>query len=783
VYFDLASELREPRGRAAPAPKNAAEARERLREALLDSVRHHMVADVPVGVFLSAGRDSATVAALAAEAASAPLEALTLGFREYAGTALDETPLAGQVAKRYGLRHQVRWITRQDFTGALEPLLAAMDQPSIDGVNTYFVVRAAREAGWKVALSGLGGDEFFAGYASFDEIPRAVRRLRPFVAVPQLGRAVRRTASPLLGRTQLSPKWAGLLEYGGDWAGAYLLRRALYMPWEVRDLFEPEFAGEGLERLGTLAALGRTVDGVASERLRVTALEAAWYMRNQLLRDTDWAGMAHGLEVRVPLVDVELFRTVVQLYHAGFPPGKRDLAASPRPPLPEAVAGRPKTGFSVPIREWLLGVQDRGRLDPRAPRGLRGWAGVVHEAFTGGERPARKAQRAPAPEPAEPRQIALLATEISTYGGVQAYMRRVAEALAPGPRDPWQFHCVSLNDDDSSLRRNSSLRRCASVCGAARAKWRLVRGLLALPKLETLVVGHLGPSPLGLLLKGAGRVQSYLVVLHGVEAWRRVSWAERWAARRADAVIATTSWTAREFARLNGIPEDRLRIIPLCVDERWAKPADRFRLHGSFKLLCVARQDASERYKGFETIFEALARMDGDPQPHLNLVGTGDDQPRLKAVAAQLGIEDRVTFWGALDDAELAAAYADCDVFVMPSKGEGFGIVFLEAMLRGKPCIGGAHGGTPEVIEHGRSGYLVEHGDVEALVGHLAALRADPGLRRALGARGRELATTRFSQAAFRERWRSLVLGNARGTGLTEAEAQPLAAATARGWE
>jgi len=88
-------------------------------------------------------------------------------------------------------------------------------------------------------------------------------------------------------------------------------------------------------------------------------------------------------------------------------------------------------------------------------------------------------------------------------------------------------------------------------------------------------------------------------------------------------------------------------------------------------------------------IFEALTRIPDPPVPHLNLVGTGDDQPRLEAVASALGVEDRVTFWGVLDDARLGAAYADCDVFVMPSKEEGFGIVFLEAMLRGKPCIGG----------------------------------------------------------------------------------------------
>ncbi len=157
-------------------------------------------------------------------------------------------------------------------------------------------------------------------------------------------------------------------------------------------------------------------------------------------------------------------------------------------------------------------------------------------------------------------------------------------------------------------------------------------------------------------------------------------------------------------------------------------------------------------------IFEALARIDDPPLPHLNLVGAGDDQPRLKAVASGLGVEDHVTFWGALDDARLAAAYADCDVFVMPSKEEGFGIVFLEAMLRGKPCVGGAHGGTPEVIEHGKSGFLVEYGDVDALVRYLLALRADPELRRRLGERGRELAASRFSAAAFCERWRRMVL-------------------------
>jgi asparagine synthase (glutamine-hydrolysing) len=203
VFFDLARELREPL--TSPTPKSAAEARELLRYPLLDSVRHQLVADVPVGVFLSSGKDSATVAALAAEAAPGPLEPLTLGFREYAGTALDEAPFAIEVARRYSLRHQVRWVTRDDFEGALEPPLEAMDQPSVDGVNTYFVARAAREVGWKVALSGLGGDEFFGGYSSFHDVPRAVRALRPFAAVPWLGRAIRSGAGPCSATRAVMP--------------------------------------------------------------------------------------------------------------------------------------------------------------------------------------------------------------------------------------------------------------------------------------------------------------------------------------------------------------------------------------------------------------------------------------------------------------------------------------------------------------------------------------------------------------------------------------------------
>src|SRR5690606_25373195 len=250
------------------------------------SVRHHLVADVDVGVFLSSGLDSTTLAALAAEAGGT-LRTVTLGFAEYRDTHDDEVPLAEAVAHRYGAEHETVWIGRSDFRDAFDHLTASMDQPTTDGVNSYFVSRAARQAGLKVALSGLGGDELFGGYPSFTEIPRLVALLGPIPAAAALGRGFRVVAAPVLRRFT-SPKYAGVLEYGTDYGGAYLLRRGFFMPWELPAVLDPDLVREGWAELQTRARLGATVELIETPRLKVTALESAWYMRNQLLRDTDW---------------------------------------------------------------------------------------------------------------------------------------------------------------------------------------------------------------------------------------------------------------------------------------------------------------------------------------------------------------------------------------------------------------------------------------------------------------------------------------------------------------
>jgi len=365
-YFDVRTHLAGPQ-----SGSDKSDVLPKLHAALSDSVAHHLVSDVPVGVFLSAGLDSAIVTGLASEKSGTALQTMTLQFDELAGGVMDEAPLAEEIAYLYRTRHQTRNVNGAEFHRDMGHLFQSMDQPSIDGANTYFVSKEAAAMGLKVALSGLGGDELFGGYPSFRQVPRLVNSLGWMPGLAGLGKAFRLVSAPFLKRTT-SPKYASLFEYGGSHAGAYLLRRGLYLPWELPGVMDPDMAAEGWRDLRPMARLEETLEGIFDDKARVSALELTWYMRNQLLRDSDWAGMAHSLEIRTPLVDAQLFEEI-----AALDASKQDMARAPSTPLPESVMNRPKTGFYIPVREWLVGEHP----DYSKERGFRGWARYVHGQF------------------------------------------------------------------------------------------------------------------------------------------------------------------------------------------------------------------------------------------------------------------------------------------------------------------------------------------------------------------------------------------------------------------
>jgi glycosyltransferase involved in cell wall biosynthesis len=353
-----------------------------------------------------------------------------------------------------------------------------------------------------------------------------------------------------------------------------------------------------------------------------------------------------------------------------------------------------------------------------------------------------------------------LSTESCSHGGIQSFTKRVAQILSDLAREghgPAWFW--SLNDTTAQLKADPAIPGALDLWGAGRRKAAFVgRVVTRLPRSRLALVGHLSLGPPALAAQALGRIERYAVIIYGTDAWERLGAAERIAAQRADRIISISPYTSEQFAAANDVALDRIVTIPLCADEQKIAPDPDFRLNGDFRLLCVSRMPKTDHYKGFDKQFLALARLKHRPGIHLNLIGDGDNAPDLKALAAELGVAERVTFWGRQPDSVLAAAYAQCDVFSMPSAGEGFGIVFVEAMLHGKPCIGGNHGGTTSVIEHGESGFLVQHGDIATLASLFEQLEGDRELCRRLGARGLELARTKFSLAEFQRAYRALIL-------------------------
>jgi asparagine synthase (glutamine-hydrolysing) len=333
---------------------------------LEDAVRAHLIADVPVGLFLSSGMDSGAIAAIAGKL-KPNICSFTLSFP---GTAYDEAPLARAVAKACGTQHREIALDGDGVLGRLDEAIGALDQPTMDGMNTYFVSWAAREVGLKVALSGLGGDELFAGYRTFENVPRLERLIRTAWFAPA---PIRRALAPLLrGLIGNRASSDGARKVIDAWIAPdalphpYFFTRTLFPVAELPRLIEPRFRpstvnadGVTLEptwvgRLERMADTARKLEPIAA----ISWLEMRSYMVNTLLRDTDSVSMAQSLEVRVPLLDTPLVEFVSTLPDAARQrPGvqKALLAEAIGDLLPKQVLAQRKRTFTLPWKEWLSG--------------------------------------------------------------------------------------------------------------------------------------------------------------------------------------------------------------------------------------------------------------------------------------------------------------------------------------------------------------------------------------------------------------------------------------------
>lgn len=350
---------------------------------------------------------------------------------------------------------------------------------------------------------------------------------------------------------------------------------------------------------------------------------------------------------------------------------------------------------------------------------------------------------------------------LASVGGVQLAGRQTAAALSAIARDRG-WPCVFLSLNDPRGEGEASVREMRfRFTGFARQKSRFLFKALLLargnPKL--IFAAHPNLAPIAGIMKAVSKDARAVLGAHGIEIWEPLSVIRRRMLRRADIVTAPSSDTARRLVRIQGVPEGKIRKLPWPLDPEFAefaKHAEKLSRPAGFPrgqvVLSVGRWSAIERYKGADLLIQAVAELADDfPELHLVLAGSGDDLIRLKQQARNSDAEERVHFLTELSRAELAACYASADIFALPSTGEGFGLVFLEAMAFGKPVIGANVGGIPDVVENGREGLLIEPA-TEAISSALMRLLSDHRLREELGARGKQRVNNEFTFEGFQRR-------------------------------
>jgi glycosyltransferase involved in cell wall biosynthesis len=317
-------------------------------------------------------------------------------------------------------------------------------------------------------------------------------------------------------------------------------------------------------------------------------------------------------------------------------------------------------------------------------------------------------------------------------------------------------------------------------------------------RIDLALIGHVNYAPLGMMLKRLQPAMRWGVIVYGVEVWSRLPWMKRRALQAADFVASISEYTKAKMVDVNGVRAERVHILTNTIEwsgqrakgkgqrakcqqtpgvsGQWsvasgsalstlplalsARPLALSALpFAGPRVLSVARLESGERYKGVDTVIEALPSVITQaPGLEYVVVGSGSDLERHRRLALELGVAERVHFLGSVDDETLRRCYQDCDLFVLPSAGEGFGIVFLEAMSYAKAVIAANSGAAPEVVKDRETGLLVEYGNVGQLAEAITSLCLNSGLRKRFGEAGHERLESEFTFAQFKEKLGEIVM-------------------------
>lgn len=682
-----------------------------INTTLSDAVKRHLISDAPIGVFLSGGIDSSIISLLAAQNSEQQIQTLSVSFNE---NAYDESFYQKIIQKKINSHHTHYTITKNDYLAALPQLQNAFDQPSNDAVNSWFISRCARQNGLKAVLSGLGGDELFGGYPSFKRIDTAI-------ALRKLPLRVFNIADHL---SDDKLKKLLFLKEKRTYAD-YLFLRGFYTPKTISKLLDAT-EGEIHEALGNLKY--NSPRNQIAPKNYVSWLEQNIYMRSQLLRDTDYMSMQHGVEVRVPFLDKDFLKLVHQIspeikFKGDLP--KALLVDSFTDILPKEIYQRKKMGFTFPFQEWNKSHPGINRIALHSNKQVA----KLGKLFLNNKLHWSRCYALLQIENFLPQKDALFLTlkTFSHTGGIEKVNRVLMKAGTDIQSSHLiRFHAKSLYDDAPD-EKYITKRRFEGFNG------KLLPFIFASVKkgikCDVVMFSHINMAFVGLLIKFLNPKTKILLQAHGIEVWGKQSFLKKAFLKQADLVLPVSEFTKDNLVEHHQLSSHKCVVFHNSLDPFFViEPQDaivkalkkKYDIRqGERVLVTLTRLVSSEKYKGYDKVILALAELKKEGQNYKYLIlGKYDEQEyqRVSRLIQKLNLTQEVKLCGFIPDEEISSYFSLADLFVMPSQKEGFGIVFIEAMACGLPVIAGNLDGSMDALVNGELGVLINPNDELALI-------------------------------------------------------------------
>jgi len=751
-----------------------------IKDILQKSVKRHLIADAPIGVFLSGGLDSGIVSLLAASDQQTKVNTLSLFFEE---DEFSEKKYQDILLQKMSCASNQHLLKEAEFHESLPAILQSIDQPGVDGINTWFISKYARENGLKAVLSGIGGDELYGGYPSF-------KRMEKVKLLEKLPRQLFKTGK----YTSLkSLRRLGYLGLEGA-TGKYLFLRGQFIPFEIAAHLN--IAEEQVWQALREQPVCENINQLSAYN-QASWIELNLFMQNQLLRDVDVMSMTHGVEIRVPFLDREFVDLSMQINDQLKSDGelpKQLLIDSFKDILPEPVWNRPKMGFGLPFKKWLANdefVKDLIKPDgsdyKNFASGNMHWSqflSLVLLKQRGIEIPAAEIIKGTSINRNEPEEnfsvsqengeqkqkkkiLFLTLRTFSITGGIEKVSKLAGKALYDLSRELGsELSVCSMYDDQDDVDEKYFPNKNFKGFGIRRLTF--TRKCVRMgTKNDTVILSHANLLPVGYFIKLFSPSTKLILLAHGIEVWEPFKGFKKKMLFKCDQIFAVSKHTKDVIIELNGFPEENIKILNNCLDPFLEKPVqkeretyllERYHLKkDDVILMTLTRLAAKERYKGYDIVIESLQKLRASyPGLKYLIVGRYDDEEkkRLDTIIENAGLQQQVTFTGFVPDEELADHFNLADVYIMPSEKEGFGIVFIEAMYYRKPVIAGNKDGSVDALLNGRLGLLVNPGSLDEVTCAITKMMGNSGQYLP----DEKLLMENFSFPAYKEKWKDLLM-------------------------